>query len=161
MLCVDGCCSFTICPVKKYKTIPYKNTNPKKAGVVVYNSIQQKVLLIQSRGKLWGFPKGTMEHPETLNECAIRELKEETGISLNVKSLDVKNKTNINRSTYYYYDTMDEIGSVQEEDPFNDVNGLVWIKLSCLKKLYDISEIKLNYQCKYILINVFKLDIIK
>src|SRR5947209_9353514 len=40
---------------------------------------QQEILLIFRRGK-WDLPKGKLEAGESLQECAIRELKEETGI---------------------------------------------------------------------------------
>ena len=56
--------------------------NNKKVGVFVYNSARGSILLVQSRGKLWGFPKGTLEKDECVKDCAIRELKEEAGIIL-------------------------------------------------------------------------------
>ena len=157
--CIDGCCRFVIYPTKTYKTIPYKIKNPKKGGVIVYNSLNKRILLVQSRGKLWGFPKGTLEPPETLINCALRELKEETGIELTEKCINVEKRINVNKTFYFFYDTIEEIGSVQYSDPFNDVNGLVWINFSCIKKLHETSNFKLNSQCRYVLKNTFKIDL--
>ncbi|MDE3213125.1 MAG: NUDIX domain-containing protein [Bacteroidota bacterium] len=48
------------------------------AGGVVYNPVGQ-VLLMFRRGK-WDLPKGKLDPGETLEECALREVREETGL---------------------------------------------------------------------------------
>lgn len=47
-------------------------------GGVVINQ-KEEVLLIFRRGK-WDLPKGKLDEGETIEECAIREVKEETGL---------------------------------------------------------------------------------
>ncbi len=48
------------------------------AGGLVRNE-QQEILLIYRRGK-WDLPKGKLDDGETLEACAVREVKEETGL---------------------------------------------------------------------------------
>ncbi len=47
-------------------------------GGLVTNS-EQKILMIFRRGK-WDLPKGKLDKGETIDECALREVAEETGI---------------------------------------------------------------------------------
>lgn len=56
----------------------------KAAGGLVLNE-KEEVLLIHRRGK-WDLPKGKLEKGEKLEDCAVREVEEETGL-VNVKLL--------------------------------------------------------------------------
>ncbi len=47
---------------------------------VVRDDDGQVLLVKREDNGLWGFPAGTMELNETVRECAIRELSEETGL---------------------------------------------------------------------------------
>jgi 8-oxo-dGTP pyrophosphatase MutT (NUDIX family) len=48
------------------------------AGGVVRNE-KKEILMIYRRGK-WDLPKGKLDKKESIEECAVREVKEETGI---------------------------------------------------------------------------------
>lgn len=54
--------------------------------VVIANEHQPKVLLIQRGNEpfkgCWAFPGGFMDMDETTEHCAVRELKEETGLAV-------------------------------------------------------------------------------
>ena len=52
------------------------------AGGLVFNE-KKEILIIFRRGK-WDLPKGKLDKGETLEDCAVREVEEETGL-LNVK----------------------------------------------------------------------------
>ncbi|MGM5480779.1 MAG: bis(5'-nucleosyl)-tetraphosphatase [Nanobdellota archaeon] len=59
-------------------------------GFILYTMTESntpKYLLIRSaKGKMWGYPKGKQEPDESDHETAVREVKEETGLT--VKRLD-------------------------------------------------------------------------
>ena len=58
------------------------------AGIVVFNDAGQ--VLLQKRSKqenLWGFPGGVMELGESAAETAIREVREETGLEVEIDAL--------------------------------------------------------------------------
>ena len=54
----------------------------KSCGAVVFTIQNQKIwyVMVQSKEGHYGFPKGHMEHEETENETALREVFEETGL---------------------------------------------------------------------------------
>ena len=52
------------------------------AGIILFNDVdKRKYLLLNYPSKHWDFVKGKMEKDETPHETAVRETKEETGIS--------------------------------------------------------------------------------
>ncbi len=56
----------------------------KSCGAVVFTKTdgETKYLLIQNRNGIYGFPKGHVEGNETEIETALREVREETGLSV-------------------------------------------------------------------------------
>lgn len=56
----------------------------KSCGSIVLNNNQ--VLLVKHNAGHWDFPKGHVEEGETLEETAIREVKEETNVLIEVIS---------------------------------------------------------------------------
>lgn len=56
----------------------------KSCGCIILNN--KKVLLVHQNKGNWGFPKGHIEDNETEQETAIREVKEETNIDVQIKN---------------------------------------------------------------------------
>lgn len=54
----------------------------KSCGAIIFNN--NKVLIIQQAAGHWGFPKGHVEEGETEIETAIREIKEETNLDIEI-----------------------------------------------------------------------------
>lgn len=80
----------------KLKTIFFKNfTLIEAAGGIVQND-KRELLFIKRLGK-WDLPKGKIEKGEKPEECALREVTEETG----VKGLSLKKKIG---ETFHVYD---------------------------------------------------------
>ena len=40
-----------------------------------------KIIVVEQNGNSWAFPKGGIEEGETMFETALREIREETGLS--------------------------------------------------------------------------------
>lgn len=141
--CSEKCCTI------KYSILPSKpifKIRCKKSGVFIYDPTEERVLLVQSRGHLWGCPKGTLENEETSAECALREVKEETGLVLNVS--DFKRGVKIRNRALYYYAEIKTTEVYPENREDNDVNGITWIKIKCLEKMIINGDIILNQDCK-------------
>ena len=74
------------------------------AGIILFNELDKRFLLLNYPSRHWDFVKGKMEKGETPHETAIRETKEETGIS-DVEFLnDFEEKIE-----YYFYADKQEI----------------------------------------------------
>jgi len=75
------------------------------AGIILFNEIEDKeFLLLNYPSKHWDFVKGKMEKDETPHETALRETKEETGIS-DVEFIDDFKE----EIEYYFYADNQEI----------------------------------------------------
>ncbi len=67
------------------------------AGGLVFNE-QEELLMIFRRG-FWDLPKGKLEKGETIEQCAIREVQEETGLQ------DITLKNFISITLHEYFDS--------------------------------------------------------
>ena len=66
----------------------YEARHERSCGAIVFREINNelRVLLVQHSASHWSFPKGHVENGETDCETAIREVKEETGIDIEISS---------------------------------------------------------------------------
>lgn len=156
LFCINNCC--------KYKTTPYfyefknslilNNNVIKKSGCFIYDydKTKNKVLLVQSRGQMWGCPKGNLKDNETSIECAIREVKEETGIDIDFNEL----KESIvidNKVEYFIYKMKEKEVHIQQNNDIeaNDANGIGWFNIDCLDDLIKNGIININQNCRILI----------
>ena len=131
-------------------TYTYKYPRPAVTAdcVVITKEEQPKVLLIQ-RGAdpykgYWAFPGGFMNMDETTEQCAIRELEEETGLRVsNVHQIGAYSKVDRDPRgrtiTVAYLAIIDEPVQVTGQD---DAAKAEWFPLSALPELaFDHAEI--------------------
>ena len=131
-------------------TYTYKYPRPAVTAdcVVITKEEQPKVLLIQ-RGTdpykgSWAFPGGFMNMDETTEQCAIRELEEETGLRVsNVHQIGAYSKVDRDPRgrtiTVAYLAIIDEPVQVTGQD---DAANAEWFPLSVLPELaFDHAEI--------------------
>lgn len=112
------------------------------AGGLVYNN-ENQILFIHRLGK-WDLPKGKAEKGESIAETAIREVKEECGIS-NLTILEplistyhtypLKNKIVLKKTYWYKMEySGNEVLIPQLEE---DIHQAVWLNNDELKKVYE------------------------
>ena len=159
--CIKGCCTLY---VEEYKgKVPNKkeildNNYQEKAGMFIYDPYSKKILLVKSRGRLWGPPKGGTEKDEKILDCAKREVKEETGLI--ISDDDIIIKININsRAVYYYVELKETDVKVQNHIIGNDANGIGWINKNCLYEMVTNGKILLNQHCRILIRRFLKLNI--
>ena len=144
LTCTNKCCNLK---VKTYipdsNKIYCHNRQQKKAGALIFDNTKNKILLVQSKGNFWGIPKGTVKENEHIYDSAIREVKEETGITISPS--DFINTYHVNNKGTYFHIQMNECEvDVQTEMIDNDANGIGWINLTCLNDLIERKIITLN-----------------
>lgn len=116
--------------------------------VVITKEAEPKVLLIQ-RGAdpykgCWAFPGGFMNMDETTEQCAIRELEEETGLKVStVRQIGVYSKVDRDPRgrtiTVAYLAIIDKPAQVTGQD---DAAKAEWFPLSALPELaFDHADI--------------------
>lgn len=155
--CQNLCCTYKV-DLYDSESIIQNNHKNKKAGCFIYDPLSNKVLLVQSRGQLWGSPKGTLQDNESIINCAIREVKEETGIEIDEKELT--EMITINSRVSYFFVKMNEIDvSVQNQIIDNDANGIGWFNVECLYSLVKQGILNINHQCRLLIKKILSIEI--
>tara|TARA_A100001015_G_scaffold301360_1_gene388072 strand:+ start:1116 stop:1598 length:483 start_codon:yes stop_codon:yes gene_type:complete len=153
--CKNKCCKLVVSEYVESGEKIIDNIRRFKAGIILHNIPEDKILIVQSRGNLWGFPKGSFEEGENFKMCAIRELKEETGIKIEESKLNKFYK--INNYVMYFYVEYNKIEKLEiQKSKNNDANGIGWIKVECLQEDND-ENLSLNYHAKRCLQKFFKI----
>jgi bis(5'-nucleosidyl)-tetraphosphatase len=130
---------------------------PPKAGVILIDPIYNKVLLVKHRYGInlegnaeeieesghWSIPKGHKNKDESLAECAMRELFEETSITVRIEA---DQKYIKNNNTCYYVVFYDSTIQLPEPIDIKEIYEMRWISL------IDILEYNVNKDTKTILI---------
>jgi 8-oxo-dGTP pyrophosphatase MutT (NUDIX family) len=115
------------------KTLKAKIPVVKAGGGLVYNT-KGEVLFIFRNGK-WDLPKGGTEKNETMEETAIREVEEETGVT----GLKITNKL---QKTYhifkrngryklkvtYWYEMQTDFNGIPQAQEDEGIEKVAWIK---------------------------------
>jgi 8-oxo-dGTP diphosphatase len=119
--------------------------------IVLRQSINNnEILLIKRKNEpykdCWALPGGFMEINETLKECAIRELHEETGLCIDVEKLEnVTILDDVNRDSrgrvisVVYFSTVEENAKAIASD---DAKELEWFDVTKLPKNIAFDHLK-------------------
>lgn len=78
----------TLSVLKNMNLMQIKCLHEKSCGAIIFYTGKNntKILLVKNNnGRYWSFPKGHIESGETEKQTAIREIKEETGLEVEIK----------------------------------------------------------------------------
>ena len=107
----------------------------KSCGAVVYCQEDEEIkyVLVCEHGGYWVFPKGHVEAGETEQETALREIKEETGLTVTLvdgfRVIDEHNlaregRPNTIKQTVYFLAKCDELNFVAQESEISKIEML-------------------------------------
>jgi 8-oxo-dGTP pyrophosphatase MutT (NUDIX family) len=114
-------------------------------GAVVWKLVDDRVqlLLIKQFGRndAWGVPKGHIEDEESFEECALREVKEETGLDVTLGSrlpdAVISTRNTYKRVVLFMAVPVDSSKPVAEFDPDNEITDVKWFNIDELPKTFD------------------------
>jgi 8-oxo-dGTP pyrophosphatase MutT (NUDIX family) len=123
------------------------------AGGLVCNK-DHHILLMFKRGK-WDMPKGRIEASQTREDCALREVQEETGLDINKLHIQGKlvstwhttshQKIKYLKKTHWFlmeYDGCDDDTKPQVEEGIIECR---WVHLSDLPEYRELLRARINY----------------
>lgn len=117
-------------------------------GAVVWrlrNGRLELLLIKQFKHKdLWGIPKGHMDKGESLSECALREVKEETGVTVRLDErlpdcatyFKNEDKTVVS----YLAQPIDPTVEPNHDNPDSEVADARWIPVNKLPKIHAYQQ---------------------
>jgi ADP-ribose pyrophosphatase YjhB (NUDIX family) len=131
------------------------NFRNKRSGGIIIDTKNNKILLVLNRESVinnnakWGLPKGHLKTGEKYEQCATREIEEETGIKVDINPRKFK-KIN---DTIYFIITLDSTLYLPNPKDKKEILAAKWIDLdvincmSCnrgLRRFYQIKDTIMN-----------------
>ena len=104
-----------------------------RCGCIVQDSRDGKVLVVfQKSSGMWGFPKGSMKFVESFWQCAIRELREETGI----ESWQLTNYTRqVTHDRHHFFCFVERTKPPIQIQDSEEIGELRWVSMYELQSL--------------------------
>ncbi len=129
--------------INKLKKQFFKHFKLVKTGGGLVKNKHGEILLIFRRGK-WDLPKGKLDDGETLLECAVREVREETGL----KKLETGDEIKTTYHTYvdfgkhilkesHWYNMLSKEKEEVTPQVEEDITEIRWVKKEDLKNYLD------------------------
>jgi ADP-ribose pyrophosphatase len=125
---------------QKLKDAFFRQFELVKAGGGLITNKNNEVLMILRRGK-WDLPKGKLDKDETIEDCALREVKEETGLT----DIDLGEKVTTTWHTYdefgkhilkesHWYHMKSNGNKKPVAQTEEDITDIRWVKQNDLEK---------------------------
>ena len=117
----------------------------KSCGCIIID--KNKVLLVQQKKGRWGFPKGHVEKDETEKETALREVKEETNLDVEIigdkkySETYITRKGNLKEVVYFVAKIIG--GEIKPQK--KEINKIEWVHLVEAKNKINYDTTKKLY----------------
>lgn len=106
----------------------------KSCGALVYciqDSTMQLLLIKHKQGGHWSFPKGHVEKDETEIQTALREVKEETGVSIEIldgfrQQVNYSPRPGVSKDVVYFLGFAQDSTAKRQE---SEISELRWVTL--------------------------------
>lgn len=107
------------------------------AGCIVFK--ENLVLLIKYCSR-YSFPKGHIERNETIEECAIRETEEETGIKAKIVGpyCSVESQKKTDRRFVYFFPSLYLSGDIKAQK--EEIDRAMWVDFKTASSLLTFEE---------------------
>jgi 8-oxo-dGTP diphosphatase len=108
------------------------------AYALIVNEESQKILMVYNVGSGWSLPGGSVETGETLEQAAVREAKEETGLDIEVCHIAAINerfrKKKDVHAVFFTFNTRIIGGEIAVNDP-SEIAEIKWVDFQTANEL--------------------------
>jgi ADP-ribose pyrophosphatase YjhB (NUDIX family) len=125
----------------------YKPWHMQVYGVILINSTGHVLLVRGRQGGKWSFPKGHKKRSESDLQCALRELQEETGITLCSSAAQEPTYHKLAKAGYFLY-TVDDTCCARVNDS-TEIDQVAWwpvLELPTCNSNVDVSLFRSHMQ---------------
>ena len=106
------------------------------AYTLLFDERTNKILMVFNRRGTWSLPGGGVEAGETLQEAAVREVKEETGYDIKVGNIIALNEAFIDQSHAHFVTFHGEIIKCPKEIPLEEnILKVEWMSIEDADRL--------------------------
>ena len=134
--------------IEEFKNATFRCKNEKSAGAILYKKFKDKImyLIIYSKKGIAGFPKGHVEYGESDKQAAIREIKEEIDLDIQItKDFEdtfdyYVDDTVIYKKVVFYLAELPKSGSISIEE--KEINSFGYYTIEEAEKILNKSLFK-------------------
>ena len=113
------------------------------------------LLLRHRKGGHWSFPKGHVENEETEYQTALREIKEETGLDVELQddfryTVEYYPKQGVKKQVVYFLGYSEEEHYVRQEEEISELKWMTWddaYRLVTFKNDRNLLNMAKEYLC--------------